>query len=57
MSAAAFKAQVTDREEQLWHCPYCGKQIDQYGACCGEKGHAEQENEGDFDEPEKTDGN
>lgn len=25
----------------IYACPYCGKQIDEQGACCGEIGHAE----------------
>jgi hypothetical protein len=28
-------------ECETWNCPYCGWEIGEHGACCGEVGHAE----------------
>lgn len=27
-------------DTRIWRCPYCHKEIDEHGACCGEIGHA-----------------
>jgi len=36
-----LKEEFMDTLEKCHVCPYCGWEIDEYGACCGEAGHAE----------------
>lgn len=41
-----LRQQMSAREVR-YICPYCGHEIDEHAACCGEKGHAMPMTEGE----------